>query len=410
MTSIADHGPAWTGWALDQATARELAAWLDHARPATILEAGSGASTVLLAEYAARTGATVVSLEHSPVHAARTEQLLREWGLADRVHLRPAPIVATDTGPWYAAQICDPIDFALIDGPPGTIGRNAALPHLYPHLRGDWRVWVDDADRPGEHAAVTDWARRLPVYVKHHDLPKGLAVIRAGVPDMMAVPDLRPVDASDVCVTIVTGRRPQLLAATLDALQRNTPGLLESAYVSVLHNGGDPDTQHVLDGCDFINYRVMSADLMPVGVAAHAMLSTPPPGRFSLHLEDDWLACTTVPGWLDRARHVLDTDPQIGQVRLRHTGDRVMAKHMITRRPIGWTDGPAGHLVGVAHYTLNPSLMRSEDTPKIWDAQNSEQGAQIAFTGTGWKTAQAVPGVFRHAGDGQSLRLGQVVR
>jgi predicted O-methyltransferase YrrM len=406
-TPIIDDPSAWTGWSLDRHTAHELSATLHHRQPRIVVEAGSGSSTVLLGEYAARTGATVVSLEHSRVHHALTAQRLRERGLTDHVRLVLADLGNRDTlfgsMPWYRADLPTAIDFALIDGPPGTVGRSAAMPALWPSLAGEWRVWLDDAHRDGELSAVAVWAGAYPITVETVALPKGLAVIRPAP----SGPD--PVDAADVAVTIVTGGRPGLLAATLDSLTANAPGLLESAYVAVLVNGPDRATMAVLDEREhLLDHRVVISERLPIGQTAHAMLGSPAPRPYTLHLEDDWVAATTVPGWLGRARQVLTDRPDVGQVRLRHRGDTVLARHMITRKPIDWQPAAHSHLVAHAHYTLNPSLMRSADTPTVWTQPDGENQAARRFAATGALTAQASPGVFLHTGDGKSLRLGQV--
>lgn len=401
------HDPSvWTGWALDPWTAHELAAHLDRTQPRTVVEAGSGASTILLAEYAARTGARIVALEHHPTHAALTADSLHERGLADFVDLRRANLVqhntAAGTFRWYDTELPDRVDFALVDGPPGTVGRGAALFALWPSLTGDWTVWVDDGARDGERAAVKAWERHMPITTRTVDLPKGLTVITDARPATVKL-----VDAADVAVTLVTGGRPDLLNATLGHLERNAPGLLDSAYFAVLHNGGDHETERILDVYDeLIDHRTTLDRQLPIGDTAAAMLGTQLPRPYVLHLEDDWVAATAAPGWLDRARQALD-DPRIGQIRLRHRGDTVLTKHMITRKVIDWQPGPDGHLTGVAHYTLNPSLMRSADTPRVWDTADGETPAMRRFYNTGLFTAQAVPGVFRHVGDGHSLRLGQ---
>ncbi len=413
--TILDDRAAWSGWALDPWTAHELAAVLHERQPRVVVETGSGASTVLLAEYAHRTGATIISYEHHAVYAATTEQRLKTDGLSDFVDLRLAHLtdVPTPIGnlPWYAAPLPPHVDFALVDGPPGKVGRTAAMFALWPLLRDDWMVWLDDAHRAGEQAAVTVWESAFPIRVDLADTPKGLAVITGGLRDQPAP----PVDASDVAVTIVTGGRPTLLASTLASVRTCAPDLLESAWVAVLHNGGDPATRDVLDHHgSLINHRAVTPTVLPVGQAAHAMLGTAPPRPYTLHLEDDWVACTTRQGWLDRARDLLVTHPRVAQVRLRHRGDQVRDRHMVTKRPIRWVpepnggDCPCDSLIGQAHYTLNPSLMRSADLPRVWAYPDGEDQAMRRYTAEGWATAQASPGVFRHIGEGRSLRLGQV--
>src|SRR5690606_3243425 len=120
--TVVDDLP-WTGWALHKAAAVELAEFLHRRNPRTVVEAGSGLSTVVLADYAAMTGAHVVSLEHDEVHAKQTRSLLAERGLDAHADVRLAPLAELDTPagalPWYGTALPDGIDFALIDGPPG---------------------------------------------------------------------------------------------------------------------------------------------------------------------------------------------------------------------------------------------------------------------------------------------------
>lgn len=398
--------PVWGGWALDRHTAHELAAYLHTTQPRVVVESGSGMSTVILAEYAARIGAQVVSLEHQPRYAEDTEQALRERGLSQYADVRLSHLVdvATPAGarPWYSAPVPEGIDFALIDGPPAAVKRTAALYALWPHLADQWTAWVDDADRDGERRAVALWESTLGVHVTYVGLPKGLIRLTPA-----GQPPPEEVDASDVTVTLLTGSRPDLLAATIQSVLTHAPGLLESAHVAVLHNGADTPTADVLDQWSFIDTRVPVEPRLDIGAAASALLGNTAGRPYSLHLEDDWGLSTLAPGWLDRARTVLSTDAQVGQVRLRHRGDPVLATHMVTHRSIRWREHHVpGHLVGLAHYTLNPSLMRSGDTPKVWPADD-EQGAARRFLATRLLTAQAVPGVFRHLGDRASLRRGQ---
>lgn len=413
--------PVWGKWALDAYAAHELRAWLARELPRQVVEFGSGMSTVLLAEYARDTGATITSFEHSTEYAGRTKEQLDARDLGGRVDLRLCSISDIDTPagrlPWYRDDIPDRVDFALVDGPPGeTIGRKAAFFALAPKLTaGRWEVWLDDALRPGEIAAVDLWRRHSPAMfgVEYVRLPKGLARLYPTFGDDDPAGPRRPVDASDVAVTIVTGGRPDLLANTIGTLQACAPGLLETAHVAVLENGVDTvaprgfTTADVLnDNADLIDVHTALDDRIPVGTAAGALLGFPPPRPYTLHLEDDWIACTTDETWLTRARAILAENPDLHQVRLRHAAEPVMTRHMLTRRPLHWDEGPHGSRVAPAHYTLNPSLMRSDEVAQLWPA-DTENGAARQFYNLGWRVAQLEPGVFRHIGDGASLRLGQ---
>ncbi len=398
--------PVWNGWALDRHTAEELAATLYRDQPRIVVETGSGMSTVLLAEYALRTGARVTSLEHNSRYHGTTTAALAARGLGEHADVRLCPLEDIDTPvgklPWYRTRIPEEVSFALVDGPPGTVGRGAALFALHPYLNPDgWQVWLDDANRPTEGEALKAWATHLPVEYEMVQFPKGCARIFAH-----GTGARRTVDASDVAVTLLTGDRPDLLARTVGSLLRLAPGLLESAYVAVLHNGSDDATAALLARWDFIDHHTALLERLPVGPAASALLAVPAPRRFTLHLEDDWQVATMDTGWLDQARNVLDEDPRVGQVRLRHRGQDTAQNHMISRKRIWWAPGVAGSTVGPAHYSLNPSLMRSVDTPVIWPA-DSEKAAARQFYGMSWLVGQAGPGVFRHIGEGASLRMGE---
>ncbi len=409
--------PVWGEWALDSYTAHELKAWLYRTLPRNVVEFGSGMSTVLMAEYARDTGATVTSFEHDPAHAARTREALDARDLGGYPDLRLCEIsdIATPAGrlPMYRDDIPDGVDFALIDGPPGKIGRAGVFYALYPHLAEKaWQVWVDDAWRPGEDAAMRAWRGHFPFFRTSHNMPKGLARLMSTTDP---VPEL--FDASDVAITLVTGSRPGLLAATIASLQIHAPGLLDSAHVAVLVNG--PDSDAVLGGDDpttadvldlyssLIDVATKLQDRVGVGEAAGAMLGFAPPRPYTLHLEDDWAAVSADPTWLDRGRRVLSENPDIHQIRLRHAGEPVMRRHMLTRRPLHWGPGPEGTRVAAAHYPLSPSLMRSEEVAQLWPS-DTENGAARQFYNLGWRAAQMEPGVFRHIGDGKSLRLGEV--
>src|SRR5690606_37487352 len=135
------------------------------------------------------------------------------------------------------------------------------------------------------------------------DLPRGLARITPYVEP--------PVDAADVAVTLLTGGRPDLLAATVAALQRCAYRLSDSAHVTVLHNhtaGTDQATEALLDSYGWIDvHRHYSGPAMlPVGAAVSQLTATLPANRaYWLHLEDDWTACTVWPHWLADARAAL---------------------------------------------------------------------------------------------------------
>lgn len=214
-------------------------------------------------------------------------------------------------------------------------------------------------------------------------------------------------NASDVVVTILTGRRPGLLADTLAAALAHAPGLLETAHVIALHNGTDEATADVLatHGRLFAR-RLQTPKLVDMGVALGTLapMVTTSRRRWWLHLEDDW-RCNPSPGWFHDARRILIERPDVAQVRLRRADEPVLARHMVTREPIRWRDHDGYRLAPDAHYTCNPSLVRAADACDAWPAPG-ERAAQRRWRDAGHRgVAQLVPGVFTHTGDDESLRL-----
>ena len=76
-------------------------------RPATVVEGGSGVSTVVLALAAREHGiaARIVALEHDPDWAESTRRLLARHGVAEYAEVRVAPLGPTSLAdhhtPWY---------------------------------------------------------------------------------------------------------------------------------------------------------------------------------------------------------------------------------------------------------------------------------------------------------------------
>jgi predicted O-methyltransferase YrrM len=158
-------------------------------RPAVVVEASCGLSTVVCA-YALRQLGTglVVSLEHEAVYAERTRQDLARHGLADVARVHHAPIVThqIDGRPWlwydYAgANLPSTVDMIVVDGPPSSLQKKArfpALPLLIDRLRVGGILLLDDADRGGERRAVRDWQARFDnIEVERLALDKGLVVV-----------------------------------------------------------------------------------------------------------------------------------------------------------------------------------------------------------------------------------------
>jgi predicted O-methyltransferase YrrM len=160
--------PPMHGWAAGPDLARFLyREVVEHGR-SSVLECGSGSTTVILAYACRAIGAgRVVALEHDARFAAATRKMLDERGLAKWAEVRDAPLtdvrIGEKTWRWYDPAGLDegPFDLVLVDGPPGSTGPEArypAMPMVFDRLTDDALVVLDDAMRADEQAVGDRWA------------------------------------------------------------------------------------------------------------------------------------------------------------------------------------------------------------------------------------------------------------
>ena len=181
--------PLTRGWAASPDFLQELAAHALDEQPDCVVECSSGTSTLVLARCMQINGAgKVFSLEHDPAYARRTRRQLQLHGLADWATVIDAPLLAQAIGgrvqPWYDCSGLPrdlAIDMVVIDGPPQSIAGDArypAGPVLFPRLAPGAAVFLDDAARPAERAALQRWAGEFPeMEVRSLPCEKGAAVL-----------------------------------------------------------------------------------------------------------------------------------------------------------------------------------------------------------------------------------------
>jgi len=191
--------PSMRGWAISPDFGLLLTDLIDSNRPKTIVELGSGTSTLLCAYQLKKLGrGEVIAIDHEPAFAQQTREQIRRHGLEDyarviSTRLRSSEYVDLQGEPidWYdlaAAQpLPDHIDLMIVDGPPMSYGadvRYPALPAFEHRLSANAAVLLDDAARPGEQRIVARWASEFPDFkVVNAEAEKGAAILlRAGTP------------------------------------------------------------------------------------------------------------------------------------------------------------------------------------------------------------------------------------
>lgn len=177
--------PSFRGWAASPDFLLETVREMERTRPETVLETGSGTSTVIIGLYLKKAGrGKLTSLEHSPEYYEKTRQMLDLHELGDYVDLVHAPIAETGIEgkqwKWYDLEkvdLPDRIDLIVVDGPPEQIQKDArfpAIPLLRNSIHSKTVILVDDGRRDGEKNAVEGWLRFLPGFISEYlPLEKG---------------------------------------------------------------------------------------------------------------------------------------------------------------------------------------------------------------------------------------------
>lgn len=164
-----------------------------NAERRTVLECGSGTSTVWLACAMKHRGhGHVYALEHDPEFAEATREFLRINDLEEWATVVDAPLVEVEVGAepyrWYDLRCLPdvpPVDLLFVDGPPAAVGKHSRYP-AFPLLahrlaKGAWLV-LDDTVRQEEQEIASLWTGLddLPLRLTTlRKLPKSMIMVAA---------------------------------------------------------------------------------------------------------------------------------------------------------------------------------------------------------------------------------------
>lgn len=168
--------PFGGGWALTADAGVVLVREIALRRPRTVVELGSGVSTLLIGRMLKEAGQGMLySLDHDAAWAERTRAHVRANGLEDHVVVLDAPLARQrfdgEDYEWYQlpAEVrgLQGIDLLVIDGPPQALSPNGtprypALPAFGERMSPDGLIYVDDAKRPQEQRMIDAWMKRDP--------------------------------------------------------------------------------------------------------------------------------------------------------------------------------------------------------------------------------------------------------
>ncbi|CAM3375937.1 class I SAM-dependent methyltransferase [Halomonas lysinitropha] len=199
--------PPLRGWATSPDVLLRLHAHIMATRPRIIVEFGSGASTLVIADALRQNGlGKLVSIEHSDHYGAQTLGTLQTESLEGWVDLRIGELEAWEgehlnpedaekSSRWYPLSLLEGvegIDLLWVDGPPGAtclFSRYPALPALAEKLSPNAEVWLDDTIRQEEKDICERWAADHGFELEYYPLEKGLGrLTRADAPVVAPAP------------------------------------------------------------------------------------------------------------------------------------------------------------------------------------------------------------------------------
>jgi predicted O-methyltransferase YrrM len=183
--------PPLRGWAASPDVLLRLHAHIRTTRPQVIVEFGSGASTLVIADALKQNkSGKLYSIEHSKQYGAETLANLKAEKLTNWVDLRCAELEPWEGAHlnddpekpslWYAQALLndiEQIDLIWVDGPPAVTckySRFPALPALADRITSTAEVWLDDTIRQEEKDICERWSQDHGLTVKHYALEKGL--------------------------------------------------------------------------------------------------------------------------------------------------------------------------------------------------------------------------------------------
>jgi predicted O-methyltransferase YrrM len=142
----------------------------------SILECGSGLSTILTGSIAQKRGQRLWALEHTPEWATRVQEYLSRYKI-DSVVMCINPLKDYGAFCWYDVPLesmPDRYTMVICDGPPGMTkgGRYGLLPVMRKRLKPGCVILLDDADREQERAIASRWATECGAFLEEYGSTK----------------------------------------------------------------------------------------------------------------------------------------------------------------------------------------------------------------------------------------------
>ncbi len=175
------------GWAISPDAITWVLAELQGRNTPTVVEFGSGQSTVIFAAALQHLGGRLISVEHDTEFRAGIQKQVAACGLDSFVQFVDAPLAdSSDENSIKSYDLgglpVDEIDVALVDGPPILNGPHTRLIPLrwaVKNLKNDGVIFLDDAARISEKECISMLCSEVSgLKIDSRSAEKGLVEIR----------------------------------------------------------------------------------------------------------------------------------------------------------------------------------------------------------------------------------------
>lgn len=170
--SISDHTLMW------------LWNYVSKNEPKSIVEMGSGLSTLVFAMYAKNCETMrpkIISIDHDQSWLQQTRERVEQLGLGGFVDFQLCEIgdqnqseISESKGYLIDSNMIKSAvgspDMILIDGPPGSVGRIGTFPSISKAISRRADIFLDDALRPAEQSVVENWVELFEPKLRLHGI------------------------------------------------------------------------------------------------------------------------------------------------------------------------------------------------------------------------------------------------
>lgn len=187
------HLPLITSFTIAPDFAFILIKTIQTKKPVTILELGSGRTTLIAAAYLKQHSlqGKIISVDSDKEYLEQCRYFALLNGVESYIQFVHAPItkqvINEKAYNWYNADMLpkEKFDVLVIDGPPekvGVLSRYPALPLLMQYAAEDAVILADDAGRPDMITTAQHWQKEFPKFQQHYiQTLRGTLIINADV-------------------------------------------------------------------------------------------------------------------------------------------------------------------------------------------------------------------------------------